>query len=347
MTPKVIYFLFSVSILWCLVVYNNPSYNWDGLAYMANVLELDGNDPHDIQTRVYQELKIRATPDQYTDLLIRKDEIKWATDPQLFASHIQQYKLKLGYWLGSYLLYKTGVPLFHAVHLWSLFGMIGIVAVLLLWLKFIPLNNIYLISFGSCLLFSEYVSQLGRLTSPDAFSTFLILLCIYFYYRSYSMQLLILLVLLAMLFRPENILLLLASYFIVPAARKKWVLLVALIGLAILTALSFILLPEVPSYFSMTIYLNSLVQYLKDIRYSPLLLLLPMVAIVWRKCCCPPVWNNIFQVIIIFMLSRLIVHPSFEDRFFVFVGIIGLMFLLEAFALSTVMAEEKPLSPDL
>ncbi|MCB0656479.1 MAG: hypothetical protein KDC57_10110, partial [Saprospiraceae bacterium] len=182
-------------------------------------------------------------------------------------------------------------------------------------------------------------------TTPDAMSTFLILLGFYLIYRQADTGWIIGVFILSALFRPENILWLIAvGIFHSDLVTKRWMLILGISGLGVLGLLSYRVMAAAPGYFSVSGYLESILNYLKHVRYSPLLIIYPLVGYLLWNNAYAEVWKKIFRAILLFGILRALIHPSYEDRFFVFAGIIGILFIAECLSRPRTIREDRPTS---
>src|SRR6185295_893009 len=108
----VVYFCFLGCILPIAIFsYERPSYNWDMLAYMALVVQMEKNDITEVHKITYDNARQSIPANEYSKLIsgeLRKSRME---NPLEFHRILPLYAVKPFYIWMSYGFYKAGVSL--------------------------------------------------------------------------------------------------------------------------------------------------------------------------------------------------------------------------------------------
>lgn len=332
-------------ILWTFFLIQVPGFNGDTIFYMGVVTEYEESSSEKIHQVVYSTLKEEASEYKYENLVGSNDYLKNCfSDADFFFDQLSFYRVKPLYTFLIYALHKVGFKMTHAMIFLSIASFWGIVFFTFYWLKtFFEINY----SAITGLLFSIFypLVMLARLFSPDALSNLLILISFYFFINHQKKYRWILFCLLAVLIRVDNIIVLLMMFIFSSIDKKTFFSinkkLIGNLGLA--AVVSFLIVALLTFFvgnnfdwlmkFSHMFSVNDYISYLKGvpdgiIRRSSFPLILIMVAF-----CFPIIKKEswvILTLISCIIFLRLILFPSFQERFFIAFEIIILIIIAQS-----------------
>jgi hypothetical protein len=184
------------------VVHVYPQADWDMIAYTANILEGDIEDPVELHERTFGIVKENITPGEYLTLTQdRPYRIRQAEDPAAFSTMLGFYRLKLLYVETAKLLTKYMNPV-EALRLISVGSVLAIGAVLLVWLA----RNGALMhgpAVIALLVLSSFGATAGQQT-PDLYTSVFLILAAFLYLEKQDLAAALALVA-AFLVRPDHL----------------------------------------------------------------------------------------------------------------------------------------------
>lgn len=226
--------------------YKNPSYNYDMLGYMALVIKMDKQYTfEEIHKITYESAKKNIPPANYKNLTdtftYRK---KFKTDPNSFKEILPNYVIKPLYLWLSWLFYKNGCSLPLSTVLPSIVAYLIIGVILFFWLnKYLQTGFAFLT--GLLLMYSTFITNVARLSTPDCLSALFILLSFYFIIEKKNMWLMSVCLLLATYTRMDTVIL---YFFIISylTFNSKWKMITGnqylmLLGVLVIAYLSIVL----------------------------------------------------------------------------------------------------------
>lgn len=166
-----------VAVAVCL---KKPHYNWDILGYVAVALSTETNDPRVLHARSYETVKEVIPPDAYADLVDPAVPFreKMASDPEAFRQVVPYYRIRPLYNLAVWLLYKAGANA-ASVTVWVSVVAYGVLALLLYFWMSRHLDGLLCLGVSSLCVLSGPLLEVGRLSSPDAFSAAILVASLY------------------------------------------------------------------------------------------------------------------------------------------------------------------------
>ena len=175
-----IYFCFLACLLpIAIYAYKHPSYNWDMLAYMALVVQIEKRDINEVHKITYDNARQNLPASEYDKLIsgdLRKSRLE---NPSEFNRILPLYAVKPCYiWL-SYAFYKAGFSLPLATVIPSVIAYLLIGLLVFHWLN---RHHQLLLSFAGTLLimYSSVMVNVANLSTPDCVSAFFLLAAFYF-----------------------------------------------------------------------------------------------------------------------------------------------------------------------
>ncbi|MEM6964367.1 MAG: hypothetical protein AAF573_06350 [Bacteroidota bacterium] len=347
--PHALYILILGSL--CLVakiISSDPLYDFDMVCYMGVMLELDGKNAEELHREVYSELKSELSPDTYETLLDggRALRRKCYESSDFFFHHLSFYRVKplynyIGYWIHK----KCNLSLISSLFCISVISYIGIGILFYHWIRasFSRISGIVVVMLVMGL---APIADLLRDFTPDALSNFLILLAVYFYFINRKLDMSIFLML-ATLARIDNFVLMVLigvvllffdkfhALFInynrgetgkISNSRvdKLYGVILIVIGLSLFLAIPHWVgndtnwVGKFSHTFSVSQYISEVVFSMNAFRYShfQLILVFGIILSPLRKY----LVEQEIKILLIILLAigvRLILFPSFQDRFFI------------------------------
>ena len=204
---NIIFFLFFViisRIAW--VCYEKPLFNWETLAFRAIVLDVEEDDEVKIHQTTYRKALEEIPSDKYSLMTDTNHSIKKEVlnNSDIFFQYISFFRVKPLYIALPYLSYKVGIPLSKAPILPSVFSFIAI-ALLLVW-SFSKFFTTWLEALLSiCIMVSPPIIEAARLATPDALSTFVIIIPCFLLLQSSSWLWIVLVLSISIFVRVDNI----------------------------------------------------------------------------------------------------------------------------------------------
>lgn len=223
LTKCIFFVVFAVCIFpACLFAFRRPYYNWDMLPYMAIVLKLDQPQLSikNIHAKTYHIAGLQVPDPEYGYLVQSPYREKMVKDAAAFYGQLPFYTVKPLYIGMIYLLYKAGFSLTKSTVLPSIIAYFLMGLLLLYWLrKYIKPP----FSFPGSLLimYTPFMINTARLSTPDAVSSLIFLGSFYFIIEKPSIIPLFVLLLLSVFARLDNIvtcLIMLSFLFFI----RKW-----------------------------------------------------------------------------------------------------------------------------
>ena len=197
---------FAVLSIVMIYLSNKPKHNWDMIPYMGVVIGMDISDKKQVHQETYKRLKNETSNDEYNQLTTISDyRLTMANNYKAFNENLSYYSIKKLYTNWIRLFYKSGVSLSYSTVLPSIFS----ITFMILFIYFIlykELKNIYLsLIIVSIILSLGQLTEIATLSTPDALSSFLLLLIAFsFLYKRHNAIILLLMVL-SVLTRTDNI----------------------------------------------------------------------------------------------------------------------------------------------
>lgn len=236
------YFLFCACLLPnCYFAYKHPGHGWDMLGYMAIVIKKDGGKNSDeIHRKVYEAARENIPMKDYDNLVNGlPNRVKFAADPSYFEKVLPIYVVKPLYVWAVYLFYKSGFNLPAATVLPSIISYFLIGLLLFHWLRRYLKNGIAFFS-ALLIMYSSFAIEMARISTPDCFSAFFLLLAFYFILEKANLWLMFLFSLLSLFTRVDN---LITIFFIISflafssvwkerISRKRYFILVAILAIS-------------------------------------------------------------------------------------------------------------------
>jgi hypothetical protein len=199
------YLLFLLTI--CFKSYRSPQYNWDILPYMAVMLSYDDHSEDEVHQRVYHIAEMEIPQAPYQSLIDSNNSYRklMHQDAGQFAKNFPFYVVKPFYTYASYVFYKAGVPLTKATIILSLIGYLGIGMLVLTWLRKYT-GALLAVTISTAIMCLPFLLHAAKLSTPDAFSSFILLLSAYLLLEKKDMTCSIIFLLIAVTVRLDNIL---------------------------------------------------------------------------------------------------------------------------------------------
>lgn len=160
------YFLFVFAIV--LIGIMKPALNWDMLGYVASAKHFEINNPTELHSFVFSNLKNYVSPDMYFSLTDQGSQyrIDMATNPDLFYQQLPFYEIRPIYTFSILLMTKLGLNIFTATYAVSLIStVLGIFLLLFAMKDKIYIGFLYVLPFF--LMFFGILS-ISKLSTPDA-----------------------------------------------------------------------------------------------------------------------------------------------------------------------------------
>jgi hypothetical protein len=179
-----VYFLALLAVaIWC---YRNPLYNFDMIPYAAQALLFEEKDPKIAHDQVYSELKREVPADTYDALANAPNDREIARDARKFSEALPFYSTKPLYVMAVYLSHRAGFDLAQATVLPSIlcYALLGVLV--FGWIGHF-ITGFYRALFSSFIVFSPPLLLLARLSAPDALSTMLVAVGLYFALERHSL----------------------------------------------------------------------------------------------------------------------------------------------------------------
>jgi hypothetical protein len=257
------------------LAFSYPFYNWDLVAYIASALSYDIQDISLLHKTTYQILE-QTIPRENYNLLIATNHYQshvfhHAID---FYSQLNFYQVKPLYIYIIYVLSKLGIPMVDGTIYISAISVVLSCMLILRWLKkYIPLPLAF--SLTIVIAISSRLSDLSRVSSPDALSILITIATIYLILEKKQLKTAMILMLLSIFIRSNNIIFvsLVLCYFIYQNLREKKKQPSVYISLVLAITFYFIISYSAQSYGWWTLFYHSFISYLDnplyfDMRFS-------------------------------------------------------------------------------
>lgn len=180
-----------------------PNCNWDILGYVGSAYVYLGRSPQETHAPTYAAAlafcggRGNLRPDS-------PYQATMAADAVAFAQQLPFYTVKPAYPALIALLARAGVSPARASLIVSIAAYLGIGVVVLLWLeRFLPLPNAVVCAWALTAL--PFVLELGKLSTPDALSTLVVLLALYALFVPGAPRTALALLVGSMLVRPDDV----------------------------------------------------------------------------------------------------------------------------------------------
>ncbi len=215
-----LYFLFLLFM--CIYAFKKPTYGWDTLPYMGIVLSYDTGNINFIHDTVYEIAKQQMPVEIYkqlTDTLVAYRK-KMAEDALAFHDQFPFYIVKPLYTGIAYLFYKSGISLLKALVIPSFIAYFLMGCLLFFWLQ-TYLHILFSLTASFFIMLLSPVLTIFKGCSPDCLASFLLLTAFYFIIEKKSLAVAFLFLLLSVFARLENII---PGFFILSllAYTNKW-----------------------------------------------------------------------------------------------------------------------------
>ncbi|MDY3547751.1 hypothetical protein PG291_03950 [Riemerella anatipestifer] len=175
-------------------------FNWDKLAYMACVLDLDNVEVGDIHTEVYTIYEqSKGNPGNAY-------ESEMQQNPNGFYEQLGFYRIRVLYNAVNWVLYKIGIPLGTAVSLNSLIFTTLLTIVLFRIAKDKYLEWVFGVIILTLILFS-FFNPILCITTPDAMFCFFMVLIVLGYLDNWNRNYVFLIMLITILVRTDSVIL--------------------------------------------------------------------------------------------------------------------------------------------
>jgi hypothetical protein len=183
-----------------------PAYNWDALPYMGIVLSYDNIDPNTVHSQVYSIAKDQMPTVFYNRLVDPANPYRnnAAQSTAFFQSQLPFYVVKPLYTGAAWLFYKAGVSLVMSTVWPSAIAYFLTGLLLFLWLKKYW-DHLYACIASLLIMLSPPMLTVAGLSTPDAFSGFLLFTAVYFITEYKSVFAVFVFLLLAVFARLDNI----------------------------------------------------------------------------------------------------------------------------------------------
>jgi hypothetical protein len=171
----VAYLLLAAVVSW--VGYRHPTFQADVVPYAATVLALDTSDIHKIHKKVYDDLVAEIGEERDKQLLASS---QWWPSMRNEARYLMEelpfYANRPLYIELAHVLVRAGMDVFSALHVITSVSLFAIACLLLAWLRH-PL-------YAALILLSDVVLVTGKIPTPDALSTAVVVGGLYALFRN-------------------------------------------------------------------------------------------------------------------------------------------------------------------
>ena len=183
-----------------------PDYNWDMLAYIAAGYQFGGMTPESAHELTYRQVRESIPPSNY-QLLTESNAYRqlMSLDQSAFTQQLPGYRMKLLY--PSLLLLSSRIgfnPVFASVFI-SRCAYVAIGLVVLIWLGSF-LSPLATLITAWAAMSTSFMLDLAQLSTPDALSTFVILLGLWLVFQKGRFRAGLAVLLVSVLVRPDNVL---------------------------------------------------------------------------------------------------------------------------------------------
>ncbi len=318
----------------------------DMVAYMGVVTEIDESDPQTIHRLVFEDMKRELPATTYQELTTGLGvRTQYKNDIDFYIQHLTFFRVKPLYTWIAHGFHKLGFSLVDALLWVSLASFIGIGLLFYFWIgNFLTPFLALLISVLTMML--SPVADLARDITPDALSTFFVLATMYGYCYLHRGWMLLFLIL-AILARVDNfvlagvlglVLIFEKEIFSILSISKTqnsektyidkneigWGIGSILLGIFLFLIIPYLVgntnewLGKFSHTFSIKQYISELLFSVNAFRYShfQLMFIFGIILLPILK------WMDRFEIkvlLIVFLVmgGRLVLFPSFQDRFFI------------------------------
>jgi hypothetical protein len=328
-----------------LLVYHcwrvGPAYNWDLLGYLGASQMLVETDVRVIHAKTFTELKKQLPKKDYDSLTTGYFSWEISKHPDLFFRQLPFYTVKPAYPALMLLLNFAGLSLVTASLVISKAAYLGVGLIVFGWLsRHLPLA--LCLFFASLISSYPYLVHVASFSSPDLFSTFIILAAFFLMIEERSLRLSLGLLILSVAVRPDNLLLLVivsVYFFSYHLDGKRWAIASAFMGLLLYASIarwagqypwttlfyhSFVQRLVDPSTFISTLSFGDYLRlYLLEAQHvtrssDSLVFFVPLsVYLLWvfrSKAGRNDLWFRMIVVNSLFMLSHWLLYPKEKDR---------------------------------
>ena len=351
----------------CLLViaifsYKHPSYNWDMLAYMALVVQIEKGDVNEVHKITYDNARQNLPVSEYNKLIggdLRKSRMENSSE---FNRILPLYAAKPFYIWMSYAFYKAGFSLPLSTVIPSIIAYLLIGLLLFHWLN--RHHQLFLAFAGSLLImYSSVMINVANLSTPDCVSALFLLIAFYFIVERPSVLLSFLFLTGSVFVRLDNItlsFLLLTFLFFSGLWKKKIPLVQYFIMLAVLAGVYLLIsgiaggdnwdplyFPtfikyyhpdhQAQSSFSVSNYLSLFSdRVVMALLYSQVsiffLLVLIMVSTGLPAKLRSLTFEQLFCILLVFtIIIRFVLFPDLEDRFYIAFYVVILILFMQQY----------------
>jgi|SRR5271157_1418191 len=331
--------------IFCLALvtaaYLRPLPTYDRYLYAGAVASLRYSDPVTLQRIARAEFDAQPAPFRFENVAAEPYFADVYNNPYHFVQQLELSRVKLGYVVSGYLLWRVGLPILSGLRLISACSLLVVGFVLLAWT-----HDAFL---SAVLLLTPPVLNMGRMVTGDPLSTTIIFLALFALAKKREPLAASLLIVSAFA-RSDNIVLVLillggmiwtrhlrftigASCAVFAAATSAIVNRIAgIYGWRVLMQHSFVK-PELepithPVLINLAGYLHALAG-LRAIPYTFLTVWLLVAAAVWKRLPKGSLLRDALPVIGIYTVLRLLIFPNFDDRVFVWAYLIAGVALIQ------------------
>ena len=315
--------------IWGKIISSEPLYDMDMVAYMGVITEMEEDNPQKIHRTVFDEMKKELSDSMYLELTTGvRYRTAYHDDAELYYGHLSFYRVKPLYTRMAHLLNKSGLTLIQSLLWVSILSFWGIGMLFYYW---VGKHLSPLIAFGISILVMMLapVADLARDITPDALSIFLVLSSMYAFCYLHRGWLFVI-IMLAILARVDNFILASVIGFVLFFKKSEinnergWG-----IGLILMGGVLFLTIPHLVGNttewigkfshtFSIKQYISEWIFSINAFRYSHFHLLLVLGIILFPLLrFLDALHLRILAIIFLTMSIRLVLFPSFQDRFFV------------------------------
>ena len=323
---RIVFIVFAIG--YSFILSKNVLYDWDMFAYAGVVASYSTDNHQEIHEYAYSLLKYPSEEKQ-AELVGSKWRKENFKNPKKFVSHLKYYHIKPLYTICAFYMTKFGISIMNSLSFMSVAPFFLMLLLFYFWVEefLTPWQSLI----GVPLLFLTYdISYLARVITPDSFSSLLIIWVFYLLYQKrYIIDYTILISLLLLVFvRLDNLILVFWVFFfnhlllgksLIDFFRINFKLLTMLCSIFLLLFLAFLLLYDgfldMFLIFTPSIYLSQFFNLFSEIRglflgiiIIPLLLVFSNLTIEWK---------TLFYVILTTVVTRIILFPSLQHRFFI------------------------------
>lgn len=351
-----LFFLFYAGFCLALsmMAYLRPLPTYDRYLYAGAVASLRYSDPITLQRIARAEFDAQPSPFPFENVAVEPYFADVYNNPNHFVQQLGLSRVKLGYVVSGYVLWRTGLPILVSLRLISACSLLVVGFVLLAWTHDAVLSAVMLLT--------PPVLNMGRMVTGDPLSTTILVLALFALAK--KKELLAAGLLIASIFvRSDNVVLVLillagmtwtqhlrfrigvscAALAVTMSAIVNKI--AGIFGYRVLMQHSFVK-PELepmthPVLITFSGYLHALAG-LKAIPYTFLTVWTLVAAAVWRRLPESSALRDLLPVAGIYIVLRLLIFPNFDDRVFVWAYLLAGVALIQTAHSPAPESEEAP-----